>query len=60
MGQGQTSYGQGQRSTLKVKVKGQFKRDFRSHLNVVQLMFKVKGHVLGSKVTWVKVKGQVG
>ncbi len=53
MGQGQTSYGQGQRSTLKVKVKGQ-KCDFRSHLTVLQLMCKGKGRVLGSKVTWVK------
>ena len=51
--------GQGQRSTLKVKVKGQ-KCDFRSHLTVLHVMFKVKGYGSGSKVTWVKVKGQVG
>ncbi len=53
--------GQGQRSTLKVKVKvTRSKCDFRSHLTVLQVMFKVKGHESGSKVTWVKVKGQVG
>ncbi len=51
--------GQGQRSILKVKVKGQghqVKMWFRSHLTVLQVMFKVKGHGSGSKVTWVKVK----
>ncbi len=55
---------QGRRSTLKVKVKGQGhqvkKVILRSHLTVLQVMFKVKVHGSGSKVMWVKVKGQVG
>ncbi len=64
MGQGQKSRwssskadfeGQGQRS----RSPGQ-KCGFRSHLTVLQVMFKIKGHRSGSKVTWVKVKGQVG
>ena len=64
MGQGQRSHG----SRSKVDLEGQGQRsrspgqkcDFRSHLTVLQVMFKVKGHGSGSKVTWVKVKGQVG
>ncbi len=52
--------GQGQRSTLKVKVKGHQVKNviLMSHLTVIQVMFKVKGHGSGSKVTWVKVKGR--
>ena len=58
--------GQGQRSTLKVRVKGQGHQsqicDFRSHLIGLQVMFEVKGHMgqgqrscgSRSKVTWVK------
>ena len=42
--------GQGQRSTLKVK------KLFQSHQTVLQVMFKVKGHGPGSRITWVKVK----
>ncbi len=52
--------GQGRRSTLKVKVRspGQ-KCGFRSHLTVLQVMFKVMGQVQRSrgsrsKVKWVK------
>ena len=64
MGQGQRLHG----SRSKVDLEGQGQRssspdqkcDFRSHLTVLQVMFKVKGHGSGSKVTWVKVKGQVG
>ncbi len=62
-GQGQRSYG----SRSKVDLEGQGQRSrspgqkfvFMSHLTVLQAMFKVKGHESGSKVTWVKVKGQV-
>ena len=62
MDQGQRSHG----SRSKVDLEGQRSRspgqkcDFRSHLTILQVMFKVKGHGSGSKVTWVKVKGQVG
>ena len=64
MGQGQRSHesrskvdheGQGQRS----RSQGQ-KCDFRSDLTVLRVMFKVKGHGSGSKVTLVSVIGQVG
>ncbi len=62
MGQGQKS----RWSRSKVDLEGQRSRslgqkcDFRSHLTVLQVMFKIKGHRSESKVTWVKVKGQVG
>ncbi len=49
--------GQGQRSTLKVRSKVKVTR---SHLSVFQVMLNVRGHWSGSKVTRVKVKGQVG
>ena len=47
--------GQGQRSRPPGK-----KCDFRSHLTVLQVLFKVNGHGSESKVPWVKVKGQLG
>ena len=61
MGQGQKS--RWSRSKVDLESQGQRSRSpghFRSHLTVLQVMFKIKGHRSGSKVTWVKVKGQVG
>ena len=53
--------GQAQRSTLKVKAKGQGHqvKNVTSGL-ILQVMYKVKGHGSGSKITLVKFKGQVG
>ena len=46
--------GQGQKSRWS-RSPGQ-KCDFRSHLTILQVMDKIKGHRSGSKVTWVKVR----